>query len=79
MLLNWVVLWNELEMKNRSRRRDPLADPLDGPEWRGLQWLVPVIVQLASRNDVRRPNRTAEHVTHPSRNSGAAHGGGILR
>lgn len=51
MLLNWVVLWNELEMNNGKCRRDPLADPLDRPEWQGLRWFVPLIARLASRND----------------------------
>jgi hypothetical protein len=79
MLLNWVVLWNELEMNNRNRRRDPLADPLDRPEWQGLRWFVPLIVRLAARSNARPPNRTAEPVIRPSRNSGAAHDAGILR
>lgn len=40
MDLNWVVLFREIEIGNRRIRRDrfadPLADPLDRPEWRGF-------------------------------------------
>jgi hypothetical protein len=34
----WGVI--ALETLNQNRRsRDPLADPLDRPEWRGLSWI----------------------------------------
>ncbi|MGX9991115.1 hypothetical protein ACS4RR_018405 [Rhizobium sp. Z1P35] len=53
MLLNWVVLFREIEIRNRRIRRgplaDPLADPLDRPEWRGFLWAVPAIARLAAR------------------------------
>ena len=47
MLLNMVVLFNELQKRNR-RRRDPFADPLDGPEWNGFRWMVPLIAWLVA-------------------------------
>nr|WP_074060673.1 hypothetical protein [Rhizobium etli] len=77
MLLNWVVLCNELETRNRSRRRDPLADPLDGPDWEGLRWLLPLIVWFGARDSARAPGGTAWRVRRPLRSSGAAHGAGI--
>ncbi|TAV47768.1 hypothetical protein ELI30_05775 [Rhizobium leguminosarum] len=49
MDLNWVVLFREIEIGNRRIRHDPLADPLDGPEWRGFLWAVPIIARLAAR------------------------------
>ncbi|MBY5369369.1 MULTISPECIES: hypothetical protein [Rhizobium] len=49
MLLNWVVLFRGIEIRNRRIRRDPLADPLDRPEWRGFLWAVPAIARLAAR------------------------------
>ncbi|NNU67296.1 hypothetical protein G9X67_18710 [Rhizobium sp. WYCCWR 11152] len=49
MDLNWVVLFREIEIGNRRIRRDPLADPLDRPEWRGFLWAVPIIARLAAR------------------------------
>ncbi|MBY5832697.1 hypothetical protein ELH53_06275 [Rhizobium ruizarguesonis] len=53
MDLNWVVLFREIEIRNRRIRRgplaDPLADPLDRPEWRGFLWAVPAIVRLVAR------------------------------
>lgn len=36
MLLNWVTIFHELTALERGRDRDPLADPLERPEWRGL-------------------------------------------
>ncbi|MBB4273712.1 hypothetical protein GGE12_001467 [Rhizobium mongolense] len=77
MLLNWVVPWNEPEARDRSRRRDPLADPLDGPEWDGLRWLLPLIVWFGARDSARAPDRAARRVRRPLRSSGAAHGAGI--
>lgn len=42
MLYNWAVLFQELVDIERRRRFDPLADPfadpLERPEWRGLDW-----------------------------------------
>ncbi|PDS95250.1 hypothetical protein CO659_25040 [Rhizobium sp. S9] len=56
MLLNWVVFFNEVASRNCRMRRDPMADPLDGPEWRGLLWIIPIIAHLsARRGETRRP------------------------
>ncbi|MEI1250549.1 hypothetical protein [Rhizobium aouanii] len=51
MDLNWVVLFREIEIGNRRIRHDPLADPLDRPEWRGFLWAVPIIARLVARRD----------------------------
>ncbi|GLS29281.1 hypothetical protein SAMN04488498_11384 [Mesorhizobium albiziae] len=39
-MFEFSVLIDELVESNRLRRKHPLADPLDGPEWQGLHWLV---------------------------------------
>ncbi|ANM03509.1 hypothetical protein AMC78_CH01377 [Rhizobium phaseoli] len=57
MLLNWRVLFEEVETRNRRMRRDPMADPLDGPEWRGLLWIIPIIAYLSARRGGTRPRR----------------------
>ncbi|MGO6817025.1 hypothetical protein [Rhizobium leguminosarum] len=53
MDLNWVVLFREIEIRNRRIRRDrladPLADPLDRPEWRGFLRTVSIIARLVAR------------------------------
>ncbi|MGO7334792.1 hypothetical protein [Rhizobium leguminosarum] len=53
MDLNWVILFREIEIGNRRIRRDrfadPLADPLDRPEWRGFLWTVSIIARLVAR------------------------------
>ncbi|WHO72193.1 hypothetical protein [Rhizobium sp. BT03] len=80
MLLNWVVLFEEVESRNRRLRRDPMADPLDGPEWRGLLWIIPIMAYLASRRgETRRPRRDDARIAKALsfRSSAAAHGAGI--
>lgn len=57
MLLNWVVIWEEIRKANGRRRHDPLADPLDRPEWCGLLWLLP----LLSLPKFRRLQKKAEN------------------
>lgn len=49
MLLNWIMLANELHRKSRQQRQDPLADPLDAPEWDGLRWALPLLSLMARR------------------------------
>jgi len=56
MLLNCVALWNELVRLDRRRARHPLADPLEGAEWRGLMWVVPLVSRLVSGR--RRARKT---------------------
>ncbi|MBB2751934.1 UNVERIFIED_ORG: hypothetical protein GGI57_002622 [Rhizobium aethiopicum] len=80
MLLNWVVLFEEVESRNRRMRRDPMADPLDGREWRGLLWIIPIMTYLASRRgETRRLRRDDSRIakTLRFRSSAAARGAGI--
>ena len=49
MLLNWIMLANELHTHSRRRKKDPLADPLDAPEWDGLRWALPLLSLVAQR------------------------------
>jgi hypothetical protein len=49
MLLNWIMLANELHRPSRRHRKDPLADPLDAPEWDGLRWALPLLSLAARR------------------------------
>jgi hypothetical protein len=49
MLLNWIMLANELHRHSRRQRKDPLADPLDAPEWDGLRWALPLLSLVAQR------------------------------
>ncbi|PDV88522.1 MULTISPECIES: hypothetical protein [Rhizobium] len=79
MLLNWVVLFEEVETRKRRMRRDPMADPLDGPEWRGLLWIIPIIAYLSSRRGETRPRRDKARIEGSLRfrSSVAARGAGI--
>ncbi|ANK85006.1 MULTISPECIES: hypothetical protein [unclassified Rhizobium] len=80
MLLNWVVFFNEVASRNYRMRRDPVADPLDGPEWRGLLWIIPIIAHLsARRGETRRsrPDRAVIGRRLRFRSSVAARGAGM--
>ncbi|WP_106795314.1 hypothetical protein [Rhizobium sp. H4] len=79
MLLNWFVLFEEVETRNRRMRRDPMADPLDGPEWRGLLWIIPIFSYLSSRRGEMRPRRDKARIEGSLRfrSSVAARGAGI--
>ncbi|KAB1085845.1 hypothetical protein F4V91_04995 [Neorhizobium galegae] len=61
MFLNWVRLWKQLNKEKSGRcrkgRRDPLADPLEGAEWHGLLWAVPLLSRLTNGNHKRRERR----------------------
>jgi hypothetical protein len=82
MLLNLVVLFNALQNRSR-RRRDPFADPLDGPEWEGFRWIVPLIAWLVAPKGGRRARARQETgeqdepVRDRSRSSAAARDAGI--
>ncbi|MBX5002004.1 hypothetical protein [Rhizobium lentis] len=80
MLLNWVVLFKEVASRNRRMSRDPMADPLDGPEWRGLLWIIPIMTRLAARrSETRRTHRDSAPIARSLsfRSSIAARGAGI--
>ena len=39
-MLDMTVLIGELLKFDRRRRKDPLADPLEGAEWQGMLWTL---------------------------------------
>lgn len=61
MLLNWVTFWNR-RVEGSRRNRHPLADPLEGAEWRGLLWIVPLISRLASARPRRRARKARRQI-----------------
>jgi len=54
MDLNWVVLWSTFQDRNRKVHRDRFSDPLEGPEWQGLQLIVRLFVWRAARRSAAR-------------------------
>ena len=47
MSLQWIVAWNRLLDTRRHSRKHPLSDPLDGAEWQGLQWAIPLLSKFS--------------------------------
>lgn len=45
-MLEFSVLLNELVKRNRHQRKDAFADPLEGPEWEGLHWVLALFDRL---------------------------------
>jgi hypothetical protein len=49
MRLQWEMLWVHALANSRDRRRGPMSDPLEGPEWEGLAWTIPLVASLLGR------------------------------
>lgn|GEM_PF-2729239 len=65
MLLNWLLIFEHA--RKGGRRGHPLADPLERPEWQGLDWFV----RLISRGSRRR-----RHPKTPARQEAREHADG---
>lgn len=57
MFLNWLLIFEHARKRPGGRPAHPLSDPLDGPEWQGLGWVVTIFAGLSRRR--RRVKRTA--------------------
>ncbi|MBK5569199.1 hypothetical protein [Ensifer sp. SSB1] len=68
MLEHWAVMWTVLRHERRREKRNGLDDPLDGPEWRGLHWVLPIFSFLLSRR-----LRPEAHPTRPAATPAGAH------
>lgn len=59
MDIQWSMIWtqsNRVVAKSRTRR-DAFADPLEGCEWEGLGWSVPLVSRLVSGAYAAQKNR----------------------
>jgi hypothetical protein len=54
MLLNWTQIWLALHDQAQKRRGSPLADPLEGEEWRPFLWVIPLIAICLHPREGRR-------------------------
>ncbi len=53
MLLSGIVMWLELRRiaeRRRDLRAHPLSDPLEGAEWQGLTFVLPLLGWLSGRH-----------------------------
>lgn len=59
-MLDMTVLIGELLKFDRRRRRDPLADPLEGAEWQGMLWTLRLYdhIRGEGRGEVEQQERS---------------------
>ena len=62
-MLEWVRVWIEVH-DQAMRKRDAFADPLEGPEWQGLLWLLPLISRLSWGSSGERAAKSSRHERH---------------
>ncbi|WDZ78512.1 hypothetical protein PWG15_08515 [Ensifer adhaerens] len=58
MLEHWAVMWTTLQCQHRRGPCKSFDDPLDGPEWRGLHWVLPILSFLLLRRRRRQVRLT---------------------
>jgi hypothetical protein len=60
VMLDMTILISELVKAERQKRRDPMADPLEGAEWQGLLWTLRLFDRLGgeSRDAKGRQDRS---------------------
>jgi hypothetical protein len=61
MPMQWIMLWERSIATAARPKRDAFADPLEGAEWTGFRWEIPLIERLMRQ----RQAQPAEH--HNSR------------
>jgi hypothetical protein len=59
-MLDMTVLIGELLKFDRRRRRDPLADPLEGAEWQGMLWTLRLYdhIRGEGRGEIEQQDRS---------------------
>ncbi|MCV3243244.1 hypothetical protein [Mesorhizobium sp. ZC-5] len=63
-MLDMTVLISELLKFDRRKRKDPLADPLEGAEWQGMLWTLRLYdnTRGEGRGQVEKPDRSTGSV-----------------
>lgn len=59
-MLDMTVLIGELLKFDRRRRKDPLADPLEGAEWQGMLWTLRLYdhIRGEGRGEIEQQDRS---------------------
>lgn len=68
-MLDMTVLIAELLKFDSRRRRDPLADPLEGAEWQGMLWTLRLYdhIRGEGRSKVEQQDRSTGSIgEHPA-------------
>lgn len=64
MDMQWSLIWTHSnEISAKARKRSALADPLEGPEWDGLGWTVPLVSRLVSGTRRQEKMQAVERFT----------------
>lgn len=51
----WMIAFDRQDARSHGTRHKSLADPLDRPEWRGLQWVNTLFSRIAAARGRQRP------------------------
>ncbi len=82
MLLGWVRMWIAVNDGTRKKRK-AFSDPLEGPEWQGLLWALPLLSPGGRKRPRGNPTRQGggrrPGLSGWFRSSGGSRGGGIRR
>jgi hypothetical protein len=57
VMLDMAILINELLKVERQKRRDPMADPLEGAEWQGLLWTLRLFDLFSGERRTQTPEK----------------------
>jgi hypothetical protein len=57
-MLEVTVLISELLKANNPKRKDPMADPLEGAEWQGLLWTLRLFGRRRAEPDTEQQDRS---------------------
>lgn len=74
MDMQWSTIWQYSNAAARNSKRDPFADPLDGPEWEGLIWAPVLAAAIIRRLAEIRPAFPIRDGSHRPVNTVPDHG-----
>jgi hypothetical protein len=63
-MLDFAVLIQELVKHGGRSRKNAFADPLEGPEWEGLHWMVRLFERRAAPSPEVQPQRQGDRTLY---------------
>ena len=75
MDMQWSLIWTHSNaLAATAKKKEALADPLEGASWEGLGWAIPLISRMVSgprfEPGPSRKTKRVERFTEPAPNQG---------